>query len=70
MRGAWTDENDQVTLFSAMLQEEALTVAQVRVPEGTNETTQVKALVKEIGIQDGKNRARHARRRALQQGNG
>jgi hypothetical protein len=42
-----------VTLFSAMLQEEALTVAQVRVPDGTNGTTQVKALVKELGIQDG-----------------
>ena len=53
MRGAWTDENDQVTLFSAMLQEEALTVAQVMVPDGTNEITQVKALVEEIGIQEG-----------------
>lgn len=53
MRGAWTDENDKVTLFSAMLQEEALTVAQVRVPDGTNEITQVKALAKEFGIQDG-----------------
>jgi len=53
MRGAWTDENDQVTLFSAMLHEEALTVAQVRVPDGTNETTQVKALAKELGIQEG-----------------
>jgi predicted transposase YbfD/YdcC len=53
MRGAWTDENDKVTLFSAMLQEEALTVAQVRVPDGTNEITQVKALAKELGIQDG-----------------
>jgi predicted transposase YbfD/YdcC len=53
MRGAWTDENAQVTLFSAMLQEEALTVAQVRVPDGTNETTQVKALAAELGIHDG-----------------
>jgi hypothetical protein len=53
MRGAWTDENDKVTLFSAMLQDEALTVAQVRVPDGTNEITQVKSLVKETGIQDG-----------------
>lgn len=50
LRGAWTSENDQVTLFSAMLHREAVTVAQVRVPDGTNETTQVKALVKEIGI--------------------
>jgi hypothetical protein len=54
MRGAWTDENDKVTLFSAMLQEEALTVAQVRVPDGTNEITQVKALAKELGYRTGK----------------
>jgi predicted transposase YbfD/YdcC len=53
MRGAWTGENDQVTLFSAMLHEEALTVAQVRVPDGTNETTQVKALAKGLGIHEG-----------------
>ena len=53
MRGAWTDKNDKVTLFSAMLQEEALTIAQVRVPDGTNETTQVKALAEELGVQDG-----------------
>ena len=53
MRGAWTDENDQVTLFSAMLQKEALTVAQVRVPDGTNEITQVKALARQLGIQEG-----------------
>ena len=31
MRGAWTDENDKVTLFSAMLHREAITIAQVRV---------------------------------------
>lgn len=53
LRGAWTDENDRVTLFSAMLQEEALTVAQVKVPDGTNETTQVKALASQLGIRDG-----------------
>ena len=53
LRGAWTDANEKVTLFSAMLQEEALTIAQVRVPDGTNETTQVKALAEEIGVKDG-----------------
>ena len=53
MRGSWTDENDQVNLSSAMLQEEALTIAQVMVPEGTNEITQVKAFAKEIGIREG-----------------
>src|SRR5712692_3437706 len=30
MRGAWTDENDKVTMFSAMLHDEAVTIAQVR----------------------------------------
>lgn len=53
MKGAWTGENDRVTLFSAMLHDEALTVAQARVPDGTNETTQVKELAEKIGIQDG-----------------
>jgi predicted transposase YbfD/YdcC len=53
LRGAWTGENDKVTLFSAMLQEEALTIAQVRVPDGTNEITQVKALASQIGIRHG-----------------
>ena len=33
MRGAWTDENNKVTLFSAMLHREAVTIAQLRVPD-------------------------------------
>jgi predicted transposase YbfD/YdcC len=53
MRGAWTDENDKVTLFSAMLQDKALTIAQVRVPDGTNEITQVEALAEACGIEEG-----------------
>jgi predicted transposase YbfD/YdcC len=53
MRGSWTDENDQVALFSAMLQEEGFTIAQVRVPDGTNEFTQVEALARECGIEGG-----------------
>jgi predicted transposase YbfD/YdcC len=53
LRGAWTGENDKVTLFSAMLQEEALTIAQVRVPDGTNEITQAEALTGQLGILDG-----------------
>ena len=40
MRGAWTSENDKVTLFSGMLHDEAVTIAQVRVPDDTNEITQ------------------------------
>lgn len=45
LRGAWTSGNDQVTLFSAMIQREGITIAQVRVPDGTNEITQAAALM-------------------------
>jgi predicted transposase YbfD/YdcC len=53
LRGSWTDENDQVTLFSAMLHDKGVTVAQVRVPDGTNEITQVKALARQADIREG-----------------
>ena len=53
LRGAWTDENDKVTLFSAMLDDEAVTVAQVRVPDGTNEITQADALPDALKIPGG-----------------
>ncbi len=53
MRGAWTGENEKVTMFSAMLHGDAVTIAQVRVPDGTNETTQVKALARAAGITGG-----------------
>ena len=53
MRGAWTDENGQVTMFSALLHEEAVTIAQVRVPDGTNEITQVEALLDAAEIPEG-----------------
>jgi predicted transposase YbfD/YdcC len=53
MRGAWTDENQQVTLFSAMLHREAVTIAQVRVPDGTNEITQADTLLDAAGIPEG-----------------
>ena len=54
LRGAWTDENDKVTLFSAMLHDEAVTVAQVRVPDGTNEITQAEAILEAAEIPGGK----------------
>ena len=53
MRGAWTDENDKVTLFSAMLHREAVTIAQVRVPDGTNEITQADAILGTVEIPGG-----------------
>jgi predicted transposase YbfD/YdcC len=53
MRGAWADENDKVTLFSAMLHREAVTIAQVRVPDGTNEITQADAILDTVEIPAG-----------------
>lgn len=54
LRGAWTGENDKVTLFSAMLHEEAVTVAQVRVPDGTNEITQAHVIMDAMEIPEEK----------------
>jgi predicted transposase YbfD/YdcC len=48
LRGAWTGVNDQVTLFSAMIHKEGIVIAQARVPDGTNEITQVAALLKNV----------------------
>jgi predicted transposase YbfD/YdcC len=53
MRGAWTGDNDKVTLFSAMLHAEAVTIAQVRVPDGTNEITQADTLLNAVIIPEG-----------------
>jgi predicted transposase YbfD/YdcC len=50
LRGAWTSENDQVTLFSAMIREKGITIAQVRVPDGTNEITQADALLDALPV--------------------
>ncbi len=51
--GAWTDANDQFTLFSAMVHQAGLTIAQVQVPADTNEITQVRQLLDEVPTQDG-----------------
>jgi predicted transposase YbfD/YdcC len=48
LRGAWTDANDQVTLFSAMIHARAVTIGQLKVPDGTNEITQVEELLQNI----------------------
>jgi predicted transposase YbfD/YdcC len=50
LRGAWTDDRGQMTLFSAMVHAEAVTVAQVGVPDGTNEITQVKHLLHGVTV--------------------
>lgn len=53
LRGAWTDENNQFTLFSAMVHQEGVTLAQVQVPASTNEITQVRALLNGVSTQEG-----------------
>jgi hypothetical protein len=45
LRGAWSDDNGQVTLFSAMIHGVGVTVAQIQVPDDTNEITQVQTLL-------------------------
>lgn len=52
-RGSWTGKNSQVMLFSAMLQGKGVTIAQVRVPDGINETTPVKALAEQADMHEG-----------------
>ena len=54
LRGFWTEENDRVTLFSAMIHGVGVTVAQVQVPAGTNEITQVGALLAGVPERVGK----------------
>jgi predicted transposase YbfD/YdcC len=53
LRGAWTDDNEKFTLFSAMLHRIGVTIAQVQVPADTNEITQVKALLDTIPARTG-----------------
>jgi predicted transposase YbfD/YdcC len=42
----------QVKLFSAMLHQDKAVIAQVRVPDGTTESTQVKALLAGVGLEN------------------
>jgi predicted transposase YbfD/YdcC len=53
LRGAWTDENEKFTLFSAMIHGLGVTIAQVHVPEQTNEITQVEDLLDTLPVRDG-----------------
>jgi predicted transposase YbfD/YdcC len=43
-------EGSEVKLFSAMLHREAVVIAQLRVPAGTNEITQVAALLQDVDL--------------------
>lgn len=50
LRGAWTDDNGQLTLFSAMIHGTGVPVAQLRVPDDTNEITQVQTLLAGVHV--------------------
>lgn len=43
-------EGSEIKLFSALLHQEAIVIAQVRIPADTNEITQVKALLAEVDL--------------------
>lgn len=76
LRGAWTSDNQQITLFSAMTHD-GVVVAQTRVPAGTNEITQVGNLLKGLRHERGRTiatldaahtqfkTARHLRKRGI-----
>jgi predicted transposase YbfD/YdcC len=53
LKGAWTDENETFTLFSAMIHDVGVTVAQRQVPAGTNEITQVEDLMAGVPAREG-----------------
>ena len=53
LRGAWTDEDEQVTLFSAMVHGKGVPVAQLKVPADTNEITQVSNLLDAVELPEG-----------------
>jgi predicted transposase YbfD/YdcC len=53
LRGAWTDENEKFTLFSAMIHGIGVTIAQVQVPADTNEITQVEDLLDTLPVREG-----------------
>jgi hypothetical protein len=40
----------QVKLFSALLRGDGAIIAQIRIPDGTNETTQIKALLDHVDL--------------------
>jgi hypothetical protein len=51
LRGAWLDDHQQFTLFSAMIHGVGVTVGQLQVPHGTTEVTQVGPLADMIPTQ-------------------
>ncbi len=48
MRGAWVDEKTQVKLLAALIHGRGLVVGQIRVPDDTNEITQVENLLDQL----------------------
>jgi predicted transposase YbfD/YdcC len=53
LRGAWSQDNEKFTLFSAMIHRIGVTIAQVKVPADKNEITQVKVLLDSMPVRAG-----------------
>jgi predicted transposase YbfD/YdcC len=53
LRGAWLDDHQQFTLFSAMIHGVGVPVGQLAVPAGTTEVTQLAALIDMIPAPEG-----------------
>jgi predicted transposase YbfD/YdcC len=54
LRGAWSGEKTQVRLLSAMLHGKGIVVAQLRIPDDTNEITQVEELIEKLPEMSGR----------------
>jgi len=53
LRGSWFNDHVPLVLFSAMVHRRGVPVAQIAVPEGTNEITQVRALLDPVTVPEG-----------------
>lgn len=53
LRGSWFNDHVPLVLFSAMVHQRGVPVAQIRVPEETNEITQVRALLDPVTVPAG-----------------
>lgn len=53
LRGSWFNDHEPLVLFSVMIHQWGVPIAQIKVPEGTNEITQVKALLDPVTVPEG-----------------
>jgi hypothetical protein len=53
LRGSWFNDHEPLVLFSAMIHQRGVPVSQIRVPDQTNEITQVRALLDPVTVPEG-----------------